>query len=66
VGYSAEQYGFGLSSWNNGENHQQNNCPEGLGWLELDKLAKALLEYTDRPRECDDWITGLMSGDLDE
>jgi hypothetical protein len=66
VGYSQEQYGFGLSSWNNGENYRQNNCPEGLGWIELDKLGKALLEYADRPRECDDWLTGLMSGDLDE
>jgi hypothetical protein len=66
VGYSEEQYGCRLSTWGRNEQGSFGGAVEGLGWIELDKLAKALLEYTDRPRECDDWITGLMSGDLDE
>ena len=66
VGYSEEQYGCRLSTWGRNELGGGGGAVEGLGWIELDKLAKALLEYTDRPRECDDWLTGLMSGDLDE
>jgi len=60
VGYSLETYGDRLSSWGNG-----NETTEGLGWMELDKLGKALCEYADRPRECDDWLDGLFSMDDD-
>lgn len=66
VGYSDEQYGCRLSTWGRNELGGFGGAVEGLGWIELDKLAKALLEYTDRPRECDDWLLGLMSPDLDE
>lgn len=61
VGYSYEMYASRLSNW--GTDTDGGDC---FGWMELDKLGKALCEYADRPRECDDWITGLMSGDLDE
>lgn len=32
-----------------------------LGYLELDKLADALKEYTDRPTDVREWVDALMS-----
>lgn len=34
-----------------------------LGYLELDKLAKALTEYADRPTDVREWIDGLLQYD---
>jgi hypothetical protein len=33
---------------------------KSLGYVELDKLAKALAEYADRPRSVREWIDGLL------
>lgn len=59
IGYSQETYGVKCSAWGTGE-------AEGLGWLELDLLGKALCEYADRPRDCDEWLNGLMESERDE
>lgn len=32
-----------------------------FGYIELDRLADALKEYADQPREIEDWITELMN-----
>ena len=52
VGWSAENYGEAVT-------------PAGgsLGWRELDYLADALKVYADRPRDCDDWLSDLMTCD---
>ena len=55
VGYSQETYGSKQSVWG------VTDGVEGLGWIELDLLGKALCEYADRPRECDEWLDGLMA-----
>jgi hypothetical protein len=52
VGYSQERWGSKCSVWGTTETN-------GLGWLELDLLAKALIEYADNPHDCDRWLDGL-------
>lgn len=59
IGYSQENYGCKSSVWGVGES-------EGLGWLELDLLGKALCEYADRPRDCDEWLAGLIESESAE
>lgn len=54
IGYSQDNYGAKSSVWAVSE------CG-GFGWIELDLIGKALCEYADRPRECDDWLDGLMA-----
>ncbi len=34
-----------------------------LGYVELDKLAKALSEYADRPQDVREWVDGLLAYD---
>lgn len=34
---------------------------DGLGYVELDKLAKALTEYADRPTDVGEWVEQLMT-----
>ena len=53
VGYSQDRYGCKCSVWATTE-------ADGLGWLELDLLGKALREYADNPHDCDRWIDGLL------
>jgi hypothetical protein len=52
VGYSQERYGSKCSVWGTTE-------ADGLGWIELDLLGKALCEYADAPHDCDRWLDGL-------
>lgn len=52
VGYSQDRYGCKCSVWGVSE-------ADGLGWIELDLLGKALCEYADNPHDCDRWIDGL-------
>lgn len=53
VGYSQERYGCKCSVWG------VTDGVEGMGWLELDLLGKALCEYADAPHDCDRWLDGL-------
>ena len=59
IWYSQEPYGVTCSAWGTSE-------AEGLGWVELDLLGKALCEYADRPRDCDEWLNGLMESEREE
>ena len=34
-----------------------------LGYVELDKLAKALTQYADRPTDVMEWVEGLLAYD---
>jgi hypothetical protein len=34
-----------------------------LGYVELDKLAKALTQYADRPQDVRGWVDGLLAFD---
>jgi hypothetical protein len=52
VGYSQERYGCKGSVWGVSE-------ADGLGWIELDLLGKALCEYADNPHDCDRWLDGM-------
>ena len=53
IGFSQEHYGSKCSVWG------VTDGVEGLGWIELDLLGKALCEYSDRPHDCDMWLVGL-------
>ena len=59
VGYSQEHYGSKASAWSVSE-------AEGLGWLELDLLGKALCEYADAPHDCDRWLDGLIESESND
>lgn len=59
IGYSQEHYGSKASAWSISE-------ADGLGWIELDLLGKALCEYTDRPQDCDLWIDGLIESEMND
>lgn len=54
TGYSEEHYGQSVASdWS--------AAPWGsLGFVELDLLGRALVEYSDRPQDVDDWVTDLL------
>ncbi len=55
VGISKDRYGKSMSGLINSSK---------LGYVEIDKLANALKEYADRPRDVRDWINGLL--DIDD
>jgi hypothetical protein len=54
IGYSEDEYG---------ETFYTVKPSEGLGYVELDKLARALMQYALNPRSTRDWIDGLMAFD---
>ena len=54
IGYAETAYGeeMTLAEWK--------SPSEGLGYLELGKLAEALTEYANRPQEVERWIMELL------
>lgn len=53
TGWSAENIGSAL--------YDMDEAHRTLGYVELDKLAKALTEYADRPTDVMEWLEGLLS-----
>lgn len=55
TGYSEEHYGESIAGdWS--------AAPWGsLGFVELDMLGRALVEYADRPHDVSDWVTDLLN-----
>jgi hypothetical protein len=51
IGYSFENFG---------ERLYQGESSAVLGYLEMDKIGKALIEYSSNPQAVEDWITLLM------
>jgi hypothetical protein len=51
IGYSYENFG---------ERLYQGEPSAVLGYLEMDKIGKALIEYSNNPQAVEDWITLLM------
>jgi hypothetical protein len=53
IGYSDKNYGEPLTN--------MTDVSRRLGYLELDMLADALKEYTDRPGDAEEYITRLIT-----
>ncbi len=53
IGWSADNIGQALYDLNDAS----------LGYVELDKLAKALTQYADRPTDVVAWVEGLLAYD---
>jgi hypothetical protein len=51
IGYSFENFG---------ERLYQGELSAVLGYLEMDKIGRALIEYSSNPQAVEDWITLLM------
>lgn len=54
TGYSAEEVGQNLAKWGDDASHD-------LGYMELGKLGEALAEYSDHPREVEEFVRELLS-----
>jgi hypothetical protein len=52
VGHSAENLGSPLADWA--------EPSDSLGFVELGKLGEALVEWANRPQECEDFISKLL------
>ena len=55
IGYSSENLGSNLASWE--------DPSEGFGYLELGYLAQALLEYSNRPQAVKGFIVELLEAE---
>lgn len=53
VSYSSETYGSPLADW-----ADPSDC---LGYMELGKLGEALIEWANRPHDCEAWVSELLS-----
>ena len=53
VSYSSETYGSPLADW-----ADPSDC---LGYMELSKLGEALVEWANRPLDCETWVSELLS-----
>ena len=53
VGHSAENLGSPLADWA--------EPSDSLGYVELGKLGEALVEWANRPQECEDFISELLN-----
>lgn len=53
IGYSVEEYGQALYDLSDAS----------FGYVELDKLAKALTEYADRPHDVTEYVQALMEAE---
>lgn len=64
IGWSDEHYGERISTWSADRDTLSRmgyrNATFSLGWVELDKLGRAMCAYADRPRDLDEWLSGLM------
>lgn len=58
IGYFSEEYGDGISL--GGAGHVGN-----LGYVELGKLADALICYADYPNDVREWVKGLIEADTE-
>lgn len=52
IGYSQEQYGSNL---------HKGEYAASIGFLEADYLGRALIEWSDRTQQVEEWITELLS-----
>lgn len=53
VGHSSENLGSPLAEWA--------EPSDSLGYVELGKLGEALVEWANRPQECEDFISELLN-----
>jgi len=56
---------IGWSETELGENITGNKLPNRLGYLELDYLAGALVEYSKRPNDVHQFVTQLMQEEME-
>jgi hypothetical protein len=52
IGYSMEEFGSNLCSWD--------NPADSLGFVEIGHLAEALTNYADRPRDVEAFVQELL------
>jgi hypothetical protein len=53
VGHSAENLGESLADWK--------DPSESMGYVELGKLGEALVEWANRPQDCETFVSELLS-----
>jgi hypothetical protein len=53
VSYSAENYGSPLADWA--------EPSDSLGYVEMSKLGEALIEWANRPLDCEAFVSELLS-----
>lgn len=55
IGYSADEYGANI---------YQLEDASGLGYVELSKLGRALVEYADRPQDVREWVENAVAAEI--
>jgi hypothetical protein len=57
IGFDAYEIGVPVANWS--------RPSDGLGFLELSKVADALQEYIARPEDVERWITNLLGVEIE-
>lgn len=65
IGYSDEEFGCALygPTVRYAENFRTGSWDERLGYVELDKLGRALVEYATRPHDVRDFVAALIEAE---
>jgi len=53
VGYSMQEFAHPLDNWA--------DPSDSLGFVELGKIGEALIEWANRPQDCEAWVSELLS-----
>jgi hypothetical protein len=53
VGYSEQEFAHPLDNWS--------DPSDSLGYVEMSKLGESLVEWSNRPLDCEAWVSELLS-----